>query len=132
MAYETPSPLGIPWGYVVLLLLPVLVVVTVIYGVRTRRELLGRAGLVVAAAAAAGAWALVHTGSTTTWDMGGHPSECVWDPWGQGHGSNAADAPCDRALTRQLIASSTPAVAMIVVTVVGSSGRRRRPESATA
>jgi hypothetical protein len=71
MAYETPSPLGIPWGYVVLLLLPVLVVVTVIYGVRTRRELLGRAGLVVVAAAAAGAWALVHTGPRPpgTWEV---------------------------------------------------------------
>jgi len=125
MAYDAPGPVGIAWGYLALLLLPVLIVLVAQYGVLNGVLNRGRPArfhiaVLVLAALAAVTWTLVRVGAQTTITVGGHRSDCVWDPWGHGHGSNAADGPCDRALARQLVVATGPTVMLIGLTVVGS------------
>jgi hypothetical protein len=135
VAYDAPSPFGINWGYLGLLMFPTLIVAATAYGLLNRgRVLRRRAGLVVLLTLAAGAWTFFTVGASTMISTNGHPSECVRDPWGHGHGSNAVDDACDRALAHQLIISIGPSALMLVLAVVGCVAavrRRRRPLSAT-
>ena len=134
MAYDAPGPLGLAWGYLALLLLPVLIVLVALYAVLGRgRPARVHTAVLVLAVLAAVVWTLGWVGAQTTITVAGHRSDCVWDPWGHGHGSNAADGPCDRALVRQLVVATGPTVLLIGLTVVGCVLRwsRRSPRTVT-
>jgi hypothetical protein len=137
MAHNAPTPFGISWGGLGLLMLPALMVLAASFVVLSRGHMrrTPRAVLVITAVAA-GVWTFFTVGASTMITRpDGVRSECVWDPWGHGHGTNAVDGLCDRALTHQLVFSIGPSTLMLVLTVIGCVAavrRRRRPVSATS
>jgi hypothetical protein len=130
MAYDAMSPFGISWGYLALLLLPVLLAAAVALVAVRRRDTTPHLWLLLLAATAAGAWTFFTVGASvmvpSTQDPQG--SECVVNPFGDNPDRVVSwESDCGKALARHMVISAGPTLAMLAVTLAATAqGLRRR------
>jgi hypothetical protein len=135
MAYEASSPLGISWGHLGLLLLPILLIASVVLAIVRRREIRSPwIGLLIVGAVASGLWTFFTVGSPVVVPIPGDPqgAECLMNPFGDSpEGQMHWDGDCGHGLARRLVISGAPSVVMFGITA-GAIGqgvmlnRRRR------
>lgn len=116
----TMSPLGISWGYLVLLLVPAMVIVAALFAVVRRRDIRSpRVWLLVTAGVAAGMWAFFTVGAPVMVSIPDDPqgAECLVDPFGDNPARTVSwTSDCGQALARHLLASGGPVLLLLGVT----------------
>jgi hypothetical protein len=138
MAYEAMSPLGITWGYLGLLLLPILLVASLVLAVVRRKEVTSpRLLLLIVAAVTAGLWTFFTVGQSVSVPITDDPqgAECVNNGWGDNPDLSVDwGSACGQALERHLLISGTPSLLMLVVVVAATTRgvrlKRRHSEPA--
>lgn len=133
MAYEAMSPLGISWGYLALLLLPILLAALTTLVVVRRGGTAQRTWLLVLVAVAAGTWTFFTIGAAVRVPIPQDPegAECVVNPFGDNpDGVVPWDSVCGRALSRHLMVSTGPTLVMLGVTISGTALALRRRHAA--
>ena len=118
------SPFGISWGYLAMLLLPLLLIVTVVLAVVRRRGLRSpQMGLLIVAAVAAGLWTFFTVGAPVMVPIPEDPqgAECLVNPFGDNPDQSVYwDSDCGRALARRLIVSGGPSLVMLGATIAAT------------
>lgn len=138
MAMGTMSPLGISWGYLVLLLVPAMVIVAALFAVVRRRDIRApRVWLLLTAGVVAGMWAFFTVGAPVMVSIPDDPqgAECLVDPFGDNPARTVSwTSDCGQALARHLVASGGPVLLLLGVTAgatVRGLRQRRSPSSGT-
>lgn len=137
MAMGAMSPLGISWGYLVLLLVPAMVIAAALFAVVRRRDIRSpRVWLLLAAGAAAGTWAFFTVGAPVMVSIPQDPqgAECLVDPFGENPARTVAwTSDCGQAFAAHLLTSGGPVLLLLGVTAGATvrSLRRRRSQSSS-
>jgi hypothetical protein len=120
MAYDASSPFGISWGYLGLLLLPILLIASVVLAIVRRREIRSpKIGLLIVAAVASGLWTFFTVGAPVMVPIPEDPqgAECLLNPFGENpEGRVHWDGDCGQGLIRRLVISGGPSVIMLGIT----------------
>lgn len=130
MAYDAMSPLGLSWGYLALLLLPVLLFLVAALAWFRRSNLHHRLWLLLFAALLAGLWTLLRVGSAVKVYDPHDPdgSQCLVDPVGRNPDRVVSwGTDCGHALATHLVLSVGPTLIMIgvLIATLGRAGFRR-------
>ena len=135
MAFDAPSPLGISWGYLALLLLPLLLATTLATVLIRHRFARRRLWLLLLAAGAAGVWTFLTIGASVVVPIPQDPqgAECAMKVGDNPGGVVPWESDCGKALARHLVISTGPTLVMFGVTIGAlAHGLRRRDGTVTA
>ena len=122
---DAPSPLGVSWVYLVLLLVPLLLGAAVALSVVRRREIASaRVWIVILAAVAAASWTFFTAGAPVRVPIPEDPqgAECVSSDYAPVRWSTD----CGGAFAKHLMSSGGPSLVMLVVSVAATAGGMRR------
>lgn len=129
------SPLGISWGYLVLLLVLAMVIAAALFAVVRRRDIRSpRVWLLLVAGVTAAMWAFFTVGAPVMVSIPQDPqgAECPVEPFGDNPSRTVTwTSDCGQAFARHLLTSGGPVLLLLGVTAGATlrSSRQSRSQS---
>ena len=121
MAFDAMSPLGLPWGWLALLVLPLLLAAATTLVVIRRRDVRPRLVLLLVATVAAAVWMLLTVGGSVMVPIPEDPqgADCLVNPFGDNPSREVSwESDCGRALAQHLAVSAGPSLFMLGAIVI--------------